>query len=81
MLKKKSKVLNTFKKFKSLAEVEKEVKILCLRTDKGRCKPIGLKWVFKVKKNPKREILKHKVYGVVFTDMFVPIASLETTRQ
>ena len=35
MLKEKSKALERFIKFKSIAEVEKEVKIKCVRSDRG----------------------------------------------
>lgn len=53
-------------------------------------KPIGLKWVFKVKKDNKGNILKHKArlvakgyaqhQGVDFEEVFAPMARLETVR-
>jgi hypothetical protein len=51
---------------------------------------IGLKWVFKVKKNPVGEIIKHKTrlvangytqrQGIDFDEVFAPVARLETVR-
>ena len=29
------------------------------------CRPIGLKWIFKLKKNPQGEVIKHKAWLVV----------------
>jgi hypothetical protein len=53
-------------------------------------KVIGLKWVFKVKKNPNGKIVKHKarlvakgyaqVQGVDFDEVFAPVARIETVR-
>jgi hypothetical protein len=53
-------------------------------------KAIGLKWVFKVKKDPEGKIVKHKerlvakgyaqVQGVDFDEVFAPIARIETVR-
>uniref|UniRef100_A0ACD5YKV7 Uncharacterized protein n=3 Tax=Avena sativa TaxID=4498 RepID=A0ACD5YKV7_AVESA len=51
---------------------------------------IGLKWVFKVKRDPARNIVKHKArlvakgyaqrQGVDFDEVFAPVARLETVR-
>jgi hypothetical protein len=53
-------------------------------------KAIGLKWVFKVKKDPDGNIVKHKarlvvkVYaqrqGIDFDDVYAPVARIETVR-
>ena len=53
-------------------------------------KPIGLKWVFKLKWDPKGKILKHKArlvakgyvqkQGIDFEEVFAPVARLETVR-
>jgi hypothetical protein len=53
-------------------------------------KAIGLKWVFKLKKNSKGEIVKHKArlvakgyvqkQGVDFEEVFAPMARLDTIR-
>lgn len=53
-------------------------------------KAIGLKWVFKLKKNPDGKILKHKArlvakgyvqrYGVDYNEVYAPVARLETIR-
>ena len=54
------------------------------------CKPIGLKWVFKVKKDSLGQLTNHKArlivkgyaqrYGIDFIDVFAPVARMETTR-
>lgn len=54
------------------------------------CRAIGVKWIFKLKKNDKGHVLKHKarlvakgynqVQGVDFEDVFAPVARLETVR-
>jgi hypothetical protein len=51
---------------------------------------IGLKWVFKVKKDPAGNIVKHKarlvakgyaqIQGVDYDEVFAPVARLETVR-
>jgi len=51
---------------------------------------IGLKWVFKVKRDPAGNIVKHKArlvakgyaqkQGVDFDEVFAPVARLETVR-
>lgn len=53
-------------------------------------KAIGLKWVFKVKKDPSGKIVKHKarlvvkgyaqVQGVDYDEVFAPVARMETVR-
>lgn len=56
---------------------------------KGR-KAIGLKWVFKLKRDPNGNILKHKArlvakgyvqkQGIDFDEVFAPVARIETVR-
>lgn len=51
-------------------------------------KPIGLKWVFKVKKDSRGNIVKHKArlvvkgyvqhQGIDFEEVFAPVARVET---
>lgn len=53
-------------------------------------KPIGLKWVFKLKKNSEGEVVKHKARlvakgyvqkkGIDFDEVFAPVARLDTVR-
>lgn len=53
-------------------------------------RPIGLKWVFKVKRDPEGKILKHKArivakgyvqkHGVDYDEVFAPVARIETVR-
>lgn len=53
-------------------------------------KPIGVRWVFKVKENHKSEIIKHKTRlvskgllqrkGIAFEEVFAKIARIETIR-
>jgi hypothetical protein len=53
-------------------------------------KAIGLKWVYKLKKDSKGEVLKHKARlvakgyvqrrGIDFEEVFAPVARLETVR-
>ena len=53
-------------------------------------KAIGLKWVFKVKRDPSGEVVKHKarlvvkgyaqIQGVDYDEVFAPVARLETVR-
>lgn len=56
----------------------------------ARKKPIGLNWVFKLKRNSKGEVIKHKArlvvkgyvqkHGVDFEEVFAPVAKLDTMR-
>jgi hypothetical protein len=53
-------------------------------------RPIGLKWVFKVKRDERGAIIKHKArlvakgyvqrYGVDYDEVFAPVARLESAR-
>lgn len=53
-------------------------------------KPIGLKWVFKLKRNSDGEVVKHKArlvakeyvqkHGIDFEEVFAPVARLDTVR-
>ncbi|KAF0921712.1 hypothetical protein E2562_016986 [Oryza meyeriana var. granulata] len=53
-------------------------------------RPIGLKWVYKVKKNAAGEVIKHKARlvakgyvqqpGVDFDEVFAPVARIESVR-
>lgn len=53
-------------------------------------KPIGLKWMYKVKKDPKGMVVKHKARlvakgyvqqrGVDFEEVFAPVPRMETVR-
>ena len=54
------------------------------------CRPIGLKWVFKVKKNERGEVVRHKARlvakgfvqreGIDFEEVFAPVARMESVR-
>ena len=54
------------------------------------CKAIGLKWVFKIKKNSDGSISKFKMrfvakgyiqkHGIDFDEVFTPVARIETVR-
>ena len=54
------------------------------------CKPIGLKWIFKVKKNPRGEVIRHKARlvvkgysqkkGVDYEEVFALVVRFETIR-
>jgi hypothetical protein len=56
----------------------------------ARCRPIGLKWVFKVKKDERGAIVKHKARlvargfvqkeGIDFEEVFAPVARMESVR-
>ena len=51
-------------------------------------KPIGMKWIYKLKKNPLGEIVKHKArlvvkgycqrYGIDYDEVFAPVARFES---
>ena len=53
-------------------------------------RPIGLKWVYKLKKNEAREVVKHKARlvtrgfvqraGIDFYEVFAPVARMESVR-
>jgi hypothetical protein len=53
-------------------------------------KPIGLKWVFKLKRNSEGQVVKHKArlvakgyvqkFGIDFEEVFAPVARLDTVR-
>ena len=53
-----------------------------------RCKPIGLKWVYKVKRNSHDDIVRYKArlmtkgydqkYGIDYEQVFAPVARMET---
>jgi len=61
-----------------------------LTTLPARHKPIGLKWVYKLKKNSGGEVFKHKArlvakgyvqrQGIDFEEVFAPVARLDTVR-
>ena len=54
------------------------------------CRPIGLKWIFKLKKNPPGEVIKHKARlvvkcyskrkGIDYEEVFAPVVRFETIR-
>ena len=54
------------------------------------CRPIGLKWIFKLKKSAKGEILRHKArlavkgysqrQGIDFDEVFAPVVRFESIR-
>ena len=61
-----------------------------LKFPPSKCKSIGLKWIFKLKKNPKGEIIRHKARlvvkgysqrkGIDYEDVFAPVVQFETIR-
>ena len=54
------------------------------------CRSIGLKWIFKLKKNPPGEVIKHKARlvvkgysqrkGIDYEEVFAPVVRFETIR-
>ena len=54
------------------------------------CRPIGLKWIFKLKKNPHGDVIKHKARlvvkgysqrkGVDYDEIYAPVVRFETIR-
>lgn len=62
----------------------------CIADLPSRHKAIGLKWVFKVKKDPAGAVVKHKArlvakgyvqqQGIDFEEVFAPVARMETVR-
>ena len=61
-----------------------------LESPPSNCKPIGLKWIFKLKKNPKGAIIIHKAWlvvkgysqrkGIDYEEVFAPLVRFETIR-
>ena len=61
-----------------------------LESPPSNCKPIGLKWIFKLKKNPKGEIIRHKARlvvkgysqkkGIDYKEVFAPVVRFKTIR-
>ena len=61
-----------------------------LESPPSNCKPIGLKWIFKLKKNPKGEIMRQKSRlvvkgyserkGIDYEEVFAPVVRFETVR-
>lgn len=84
-----SKKIEWVQEMKELGSIEKNKTGELVDLPKNR-KPIGLKWVFKLKKDPKGNIVKHKArlvakgyvqkHGVDFEDVFAPVARIETIR-
>lgn len=72
---------------KDLESTEKNNTWELVDLPKGK-KPIDLKWVFKVKVNPKGELIKHKARlvangflqreGIYFEEVFTSVARIET---
>ena len=70
-----------------IASVEKNDKCMLVKAPKS-CKPIGVKWVCKLKKNPLGEFLKHKEilvvkgyrqrYEIDYDKVFAPIVHFES---
>ena len=54
------------------------------------CRPIGLKWIFKLKKNPQGEVIKHKARlvvkgysqrkGIDYDEIYAPVVRFETIQ-
>ena len=74
---------------KELSSIKKNHTWDLVNLPKGK-RPIAVKWVFKVKKNPKGEVVNHKTKlvakgflqreGVDYGEIFAPIARIETIR-
>ncbi|XP_042756658.2 retrovirus-related Pol polyprotein from transposon TNT 1-94 [Lactuca sativa] len=72
-----------------MASIEKNDTWNLVDLPKGR-RAIGLKWVFKVKRDPQGNILKHKArivakgyiqkQGIDYEEVFAPVARIETVR-
>lgn len=72
-----------------VAAIEKNGTWNLVELPKGR-RAIGMKWVFKVNRNPKGNILKHKErivaklyvqkHDIDFEEVFAPVARMETVR-
>ena len=56
----------------------------------ANCRPIGLKWIFKLKKNPQEEVIKHRARlvvkgysqrkGIDCEEVFAPVVRFETIQ-
>lgn len=74
---------------KEIESIEKNSTWTLTRLPEGH-KVVGLKWVFKLKKNSDGELLKHKArlvakgyvqrFGIDFEEVFAPVARLDTVR-
>lgn len=72
-----------------LRSIEKNLTWELVELPKGK-KAIGVKWVYKVKVNPKGEVVKYKArlvargflqrHGVDYEEVFAPVARIETVR-
>nr|KAJ0194783.1 hypothetical protein LSAT_V11C700360190 [Lactuca sativa] len=72
-----------------LASIEKNKTWELVDLPKNR-KAIGLKWVFKLKKDPSGKLIKHKArivakgyvqkHGIDYEEVFAPVARIETVR-
>jgi transposase InsO family protein len=72
-----------------IRSIEKNLTWELVELPKGK-KAIGVKWVYKVKFNPKGEVVKYKArlvargflqrHGVDYEEVFAPVARLETVR-
>lgn len=72
-----------------LASIEKNKTWTLVNLPKRR-RVIGLKWVFKLKRDPNGKILKHKArimakgysqkHGIDHEEVFAPVARIETVR-
>ena len=72
-----------------LVSIEKNKTWSLVNLPKGR-KAIGLKWVYKVKRDPSGKILKYNArilakgyiqkYGVDYDEVYAPVARIETVR-
>ncbi|CAA6673258.1 unnamed protein product [Spirodela intermedia] len=59
-----------------------------LVTTPTSCRPIGLKWIFELKKNARGEVLRHKArpvvkgylkkQGIDYDEIFAPVVQFET---
>ncbi|XP_058781323.1 uncharacterized mitochondrial protein AtMg00820-like [Vicia villosa] len=79
---------------KSICAMKEEMELIDKEKDLGASyfpqgkKPIGVKWVYKVKANPKGEVVKHNAIlvakgflqkkGIYFEEVFAPQERIET---